>query len=160
MKKRSSYRPKPVRLDNMAFVKMGLAPAASHRADMQRLRIANHGALHELSRGTGTVHDANTLVNVLNFTLALQDTAGLGTDWREEVQDAETALREMLLRGAQRGRHLFAGLELTAINLLMEIHDAQLEACTVLQMERAVEYVQKMTRAGRAMVITTEKEEA
>jgi hypothetical protein len=56
-------------------------------------------------------------------------------------------------RGVARDRFLFTGPELTAMNLGMEIHDAQLDACTVGQLEKALDFVARELRARRARAI-------
>ncbi len=59
----------------------------------------------------------------------------------------------MAKRGLERSRFLFTGPELTSMNLGMEIHDAQLDACTVQQLERALDFVARELIAKRARAI-------
>lgn len=57
-------------------------------------------------------------------------------------------------RGIALGdRFVFTGPELNAANIVMEIHDAQLERCTVAQMEIAVSEVIKDIKHRKARPI-------
>jgi hypothetical protein len=49
----------------------------------------------------------------------------------------------------------FTGPELMAVRLGMEIHDAQLDQCTVREMEAAIDFVHKEVLANRARQILT-----
>lgn len=147
-RKRSSYKPKPVLLDNLSFVVSGLKPIDSHRSAALDLRMKNHSALLEVQQGRGTKAHVDVLIGAMNVTEALIRTAKLGNDWSPEVRAAQDALFAMAQRGAISGRFLFTGPELTAMNLAMELHDEQLNHCTVGQMERAVNYVHQMMRSG------------
>jgi hypothetical protein len=42
---------------------------------------------------------------------------------------------------------------MTAVNTGMEVHDAQLDACTVAELERAMELVKSEIRARKVRVI-------
>jgi hypothetical protein len=77
----------------------------------------------------------------------------LGADWRTEIRAAQDALFAMAQRGVATGRWLFTGPELTAVNLAMELHDAQLDACTVDELQKAIELSKRIIRAGKARVI-------
>lgn len=150
MRKRSRYRPKGVRLDVMAWIKDGMAPLTTHHDAILGLRIKNHGALTSITRGTGTREDIDLLIAAINMTEALA-MHGLGTDWRTEITAAQNAILTMAQRGIAKGdRFLFTGPELTAVNLAMEIHDAQIDQASVADMEKALAKVQSEIRAGRA----------
>lgn len=153
MRKRSRYRPKGVRLDVMGWVKEGMAPITTHQQAVLNLRIKNHAALTSITRGTGTRHDIDILVAAINMTEALAMN-GLGTDWRAEITAAQTAILTMAQRGLAKGnRFLFTGPELNAVNLAMEIHDAQIDKASVADLEKALAKVRAEIKAGRARVI-------
>ena len=50
-------------------------------------------------------------------------------------------------------RFVFKAAELTAVNLAMEVHDAQLDAVNVGQIIAATELVRAIKRSGAARVI-------
>jgi hypothetical protein len=162
MRKRSKYRPKGVRLDTMAWVKQGIAPMASHNEAVLALRIKNHSALASITKGIATRDDVDLLIAAINMTEALA-MQGLGKDWREEITAAQAAVLTMARRGLAKGdRFLFTGPELTAVNLAMEIHDAQIDQASVLDLEKALDTVNRIIVAGKATPVEkrTQEEEA
>jgi hypothetical protein len=153
MRKKSKYKPRPVLRDCMAYIKTGFAPVRDQE-DTITLRMKNHAAVEEITKGRGTKSHIDTVIVAVNMTEALamirQD---LGADWREEINAAQDALFAMAQRGVATGRWLFTGPELTAVNLAMELHDQQLDACTVDELQKAIELSKRIIRAGKARVI-------
>jgi len=155
MRKRSSYRPKGVRLDVVNWVVAGLKPLRSIKDEHLLLVTKNHGAMVELTKGRGTREQLDVLIAALNMTEALYRVrAALGKDWAGEIRAGQDALLAMTRRGVERGnRFLFTGPEMQAVNLALEIHDAQLDMCTVAELEAAIELVKKEIQQNRARVI-------
>jgi hypothetical protein len=60
-------------------------------------------------------------------------------------------------RGAERGVFGFTGPEMTAVKLVMDIHDAQLDECTVQNMEKALFIVEEEIRLKKARPIVEQK---
>lgn len=150
MRKRSKYRPKGVRLDVMAWIKEGMAPITTHDQAVLDLRIKNHAALTSITKGTGTRHDIDILIAAVNMTEALAMN-GIGQDWRPEITAAQNSILSMAQRGIAKGeRFLFTGPELNAVNLAMEVHDAQIDKASVADLEKALAKVQAEIKAGRA----------
>ena len=159
MRKRSSYKPKGVRLDVMGWLKQGMQPMATHQ-DAITLRLRNHAAMDELVKGRGTREHCDVVIAALNMTEALA-LMRIGEDWKDEIRAAQDALFAVGSRGAETGRFILRGPELTSLNLGMQIHDAQLEACTVAELERAIEMVRKIIISNRARpIVRKEKHEA
>ena len=73
-----------------------------------------------------------------------------GKDWSAEIRAGQDALLAVARRGLARGRFVCRAEELVAINLILEIHDAQLDQSTVQDMERALEIVEKDQKHGKA----------
>ena len=145
MRKRSKYRPKAQLPDPLTWVLAGMKPVLTAKEVMGNVRIKNHLALRSVVEGTATRSDMDILIEAFNVTEALcRVDASLGRDWAEEIRAGQDALLEMGRRGIAKGdRFLFTGAELNAANTVMEIHDAQLERCTVAQMEKALHEVIK-----------------
>jgi len=145
MKKRSKYRPKPQLPDPLNWVISGMKPVLSATEVMSNVRIKNHLALRCVVEGTATRTDMDVLIEAFNVTEALTRVdASLGKDWSQEIRAGQDALLSMCKRGVAKGdRFIFTGVELNAANTVMEIHDAQLERCTVAQMEKALHEVIK-----------------
>lgn len=152
MRKRSSYRSKGVILNTMSHVLSGFAPVREH-GKATTLKIKNHNALANMTQGTGSRDDIDILIAAMNVAEALAITAELGTEYRTEITAAQDAIYSMGQRGLAKNRFLFTGPELTAMNLGMETHDAQLDACTVGQLEKALDFVARELRAKRARAI-------
>lgn len=155
MRKRSKYRPKAQLQDPLNWVIAGMKPVLTAADIMSNVRIKNHLALRCVVDGTATRKDMDVLIEAFNVTEALARVdASLGRDWSEEIKAGQDALLSMCNRGVAKGdRFVFTGAELNAANIVMEIHDAQLERCTVAQMERALHEVVKDIRHRKARAV-------
>lgn len=153
MRKRSKYRPKGVRLDAVEYVLSSIKPLATLKSEVATLRIRNHGALTTICQGGGGKTEIDTIIAALNIAEALV-IQGIGEDYASEIRAGQDALHEMAKRGVSLGnRFIFRAPELQAINTAMDVHDAQLDAITVQQLERAVAYVQRVVKAGGARAV-------
>jgi hypothetical protein len=150
MRKRSKYKPKGVRLDNMAWVQSGLR-RVDEVSESATIKIRNHDAMNTLRLGTATKVEIDVLINALNISEALAHN-GVGSDWMPELRTAQDALYTLAKRGLT-SRFIVRGEELKALNLAMEIHDAQLEAVTVKQLEAALNFVNETVRLKKARPI-------
>ena len=152
MRKRSKYRPKGVIYDTMNHVLSGMKIVGSIGAGTT-LKIKNHDALDNIRKGVGTRADIDVLIGAFNITEALALKAALGDEWKDEIRAAQDALLELGRRGAETGKFILRGPELTTFNTAMEIHDAQLDACTVSELEKAIDYVNAIITAKQARII-------
>ena len=157
MKKRSKYRPRGLIMDTMLFVSSGLKKVGSISAGTT-LKIKNHTALESVRCGQGTREDVDILITAFNITEALA-MMRIGDDWKDEIRAAQDALLAMGRRGVETGKFILRGPELTTFNLAMEIHDAQLDACTVSELEKAIDIVTSIVRAKVARPIIQLKAE-
>jgi hypothetical protein len=140
MRKRSKYKPKGVRLDNMAWVQSGLR-RVEDVSESATIKIRNHDAMNTLRLGTATRAEIDIIISALNVAEALAD-RGWGKDWKPEIRTGQDALLALAKRGvANSMRFIVKGEELKALNLCMEVHDAQLEAVTVRELELAMDDV-------------------
>lgn len=152
MRKRSKYRPKGVRLDVVSWVINGMKPVTVATDEILTLRIKNHMALEVLRTGGGGKSDMDVVIAALNMTEALARLR-IGIELSDQILAGQDALYALAQRGARMGRFVFTGPELQAVNLAMEIHDAQLDICTVAELEKAVEIVKQELRSKRMRVI-------
>ena len=60
-------------------------------------------------------------------------------------------------RGAETGRFILRAEEMTALNTLMELHDAQMDVITVKDMERAFKIVDEEYRQRKMRPIVEKK---
>lgn len=142
MKKRSKYRPKGVLINPLAYVLESLKPVKSHDSYLIDLKIKNHGAMEALTKGQATRADMDVLVNMVNVAEALYR-LGFGDDYGDVVQQGLDALHDVGKRGLQTGRFILKAQEMSHLNHVMELHDAQMDVITVKDMEKAVDIVNK-----------------
>lgn len=141
MRKKSKYKPKGVRPDAVTWVLAGLKPMNAITVTTD-IRIKNHAAMDLLRRGDATRADIDTLIGMFNMTDAyVRLRPELGADWTEEIREGQDALLAVARRGAPTNRFILKASELKAINLVMELHDAQLDQTTVRDLERAMDLV-------------------
>lgn len=141
MKKRSKYKPKGVRIDAVTWVLAGLKPFKDISVGTD-LRIKNHAAMDTIRRGDATKEDIDILIGAFNMCEAYARLRPeLGADWQEEIEAGQDALFELASRGITSGRFILKAEELKALNLVLEIHDAQLDQTTVRDMELAMDIV-------------------
>lgn len=151
MRKRSSYRPKPQLANPVAWIINGFKPIS--QAGIVNVQIKNHNAIDALRKGIADREDIDTIIEALNIAEALQR-LGIGDEYKDELRGAQDALYAVSKRGVDREyRFVLKAQELTAINLGMEIHDAQIEVTTVEQMEKAIDIVKSEIKNRKARVI-------
>jgi len=132
----------------MAFVQAGIRSFEALPAGTT-LRVKNHDALNNLRMGVAARADMDMLIAASNIAEAMRR-MGKGTDWTDELKAGHDALYAVAKRGADTMRFVMTGPELKALNLLMEIHDAQLDACTVQDVENAIDLVTEEIKHKRA----------
>jgi len=143
MRKRSKYRPKGQFPDPVTWVLAGIKPFKSVSKGVD-LRIKNHAAMDALRRGDATKEDIDILIGTFNMAEAyMRLRPELGADWADEIKQGQDALYAVAKRGADTNRFILKAAELTAMNLVMEIHDAQLDNTNVREMELALDIVEK-----------------
>jgi hypothetical protein len=142
MKKRSKYRPKPVLINPLMYVLEGLNPVRSHDSFLIDLKIKNHDAMSSLTRGHATRKDMDTLISMVNVVEALYR-LGFGEEYGEVVQAGLDALHDLGVRGVKTGSFIVKAHEMSHLNTVMELHDAQMELITVKDMERVIDMIKK-----------------
>jgi len=154
MRKKSSYKPRPVRADNLNWILAGMKKVGSLPVAGVDLKLKNHGALDSILMGNGTRDHVDVLIAAMNICEALvRIRDDLGVDWANEIRAAQDALHTMAKRGVEKDRFAFTGPEMTAIKLVMDIHDVQLDNCTVKEMEQALFIVHEEIRQKKARPI-------
>lgn len=157
MRKKSKYKPKGVRTDNMSWVMSSIKPLTSLSAGTD-LRIKTHDSMDKLRRGVANKDDMDVLIGALNMCEGyIRLRAELGRDWSAEIRAGQDALLAVARRGLDTNKFICKAPELVAINLVLEIHDAQLEQTTVQDLERALDIVEKDQRHGKARSVKERK---
>ena len=151
MKKKSKYKPRGVRLDNMTWVMAGIRKVGTLPTAGIALKLKNHESLDSILMGQGTRDHVDVLIAAVNMAEALiRIRNDLGKDWATEIRAAQDAILHMSKRGIERNRFAFTGPEMTAVKLVMDIHDAQLDNCTVKEMEKALSIISEEIRLKKA----------
>jgi hypothetical protein len=154
MRKRSKYKPRGVRADNMSWIIAGMKKVGTLPTAGVALKLKNHEALDSILTGQGTKEHVDVIINAVNMAEAMvRIRDDLGADWKTEIRAAQDAIYTMGKRGIEKGRFAFTGPEMTAVKLVMDVHDAQLDDCTVKELERALEIVSEEIRLKKCRAI-------
>lgn len=139
-RKRSKYRPRPVLADPVGYVLEGLAPVAPNAID---LRIRYQSALESLGRGTAEGPDVGALIDAANMTTAFAR-LGSGRDYAPEIRAGVDAVEAVRDRRIKWGKVQATPTELAAIETMIDVHDAQIRAAAVVDMEAAIKRARRM----------------
>lgn len=149
-RKKSKYRPKGVRLDATTWVINGFRNISETGDAVLHLKIKNHESLECLRKGEATRLDIDAIISAFNMAEALARMK-IGDDYAAEIKAGQDALLAVAKRGVSRDdRFVLKAEELTAINLVLEIHDAQLEITTIGELEKAMDIVMKEIKMRKA----------
>lgn len=149
-KPRKKYKPKGVRLDAITWVINGFRNISETGDAVLHLKIKNHESLECLRKGEATRMDIDAIISAFNMAEALARMQ-IGDDYAAEIKAGQDALLAVAKRGVSRDdRFVLKAEELTAINLVLEIHDAQLEITTIGELEKAMDIVTKEIRMRKA----------
>lgn len=139
----------PVQWVLNGFMPMRTEPKATE------LKIKNHQAMFDMTNGDATRHTVDVLISAMNMAegLAIVNPDKLGGHLRKEISEAQDALHNMGKRSLAKSVFRFTGPELTAMNIGMEIHDQQLDTCTIAELDNALQLVYKIIRSKKARAI-------
>ena len=154
MKKKSKYKPRGVRYDNLSWIVAGFKKVGSLPTAGVALKLKNHEALDSILKGHGTKAHVDVLIAAVNMSEALiRIRDELGMDWKDEIKAAQDAIYTMGKRGIEKDNFLFTGPEMSAVKLVMDLHDAQLDECSVKDMEQALFIVNEEIRLKKCRPI-------
>lgn len=134
-----------------AFI-LGRLPVASFAEHTRKLRLVRHGALSAIAEGIGQDEHVELVLASLNIAEALSNMFYEGSHV-EEILVAKAAMRAMVKRRPIVGAFLFGVDEHALVCRAFQIHDAQLDDCTVEEIDSAREYVARAVREKRAEVL-------
>lgn len=142
MRKRSKYRPKPIIQNPLGYVLGSIQPINQLTDVMLSLKIKNSQALYALTHGEATKADMDVLVAMSNMSEALHELGfGPGHEFQQMCIEGRVAIISICHRAKQHKRFVPTGPEMSMLNQLMELHEAQLEVCTVRDIEKALALV-------------------
>ena len=140
MRKKSKYKPRPMLVNPLGYVLESMTRVANHDSYLIDMKIKNHQALTALTQGHATRQDMDMLIAMANIVEAMYR-MGIGGEYADEVRDGVDALYTVGVRGSTAGRFILKASEMSALNLLIELHDAQMEVSTIKDIERALKLV-------------------
>ena len=153
-RKKSKYKPKGIRLDNLTWVSAGFKKVGTLPSAGVELKLKNHEALEAVLKGYATRDHINVLIAAFNMSEAMyRINQSLGKDWANEIKAAQDSIFSMSRRSLDRNKFLFTGVEMSAVKLAMDIHNQQLDDCSVREMELSIEYVNARLKNKHARVI-------
>jgi hypothetical protein len=137
MRKRSKYRPKPVLVNPLGYVIESLTPVTQHENFLLDLKIKNSESMVSLMQGRAVKADMDILIAMSNVTEALHQ-MGFGAEYQDVCVGGRMAILTIIDRARQHGRFTPTGPEIQTLNLLMELHDAQMDIVTIRDIEKAL----------------------
>jgi hypothetical protein len=144
---RKKYKAKPVLQNPVGYVLEGMTRVTDHDFDLTTLYIKNSEAMYALMHGTAKKDDMDKLIAMSNVTEALWG-MGFGTEYQNVCIDGRHAILSIINRASKHGKFTPTGPEINMLNMVMELHDAQMEVVTVNDMEQAVARVKNKIRTG------------
>ena len=119
------------------------------------ISLTNYTSLDAICKGQGTRQDCISLIHAVNLAEALV-LADIGADYKDAVRAGSNAVQALSKRGIQTGKWVLKGEEMQAIRTMLEIHEAQLDVASVIDIEKATARVTKEVMAGRAVNVYAE----
>lgn len=111
-------------------------PLTSAAELVMKIKMANHSAMTELLAGRAVRRHLSDVVACYNTTRCLV-LNGCGDEHYQVVLDAGDAIEAVAKRFAEHGRYVLTGPEINALNLLLELADAQIEIASIGELLRA-----------------------
>mgnify|MGYP001308329747 CR=1 FL=1 len=154
MRKKSKYKPRQVLANPVQWVLNGFQPMRT-APEAAPLKIKNHQAMFDMVNGTADRNSVDVLIAAMNMAegLSLINPDKLGGHLEEEIRAAQDALHSMGKRSLSKGVFRFTGQELNAMNTGMEIHDQQLDTCTIEELDKSLKLVIKTIHNKKARPI-------
>ena len=152
VRKKSKYKPRQVLQNPLGFVLENITPITQHEDYLINLQLKNSSAMERLLKGKANKQDMNTLIAMSNITEALQ-LMGFGTEYKEVGVDGREALIGIIMRAVKILRFTPTGKEIQSLNMLMELHDAQMDVITVKSMDEAINLAKKQIILRKATVL-------
>lgn len=125
------------------------------RDQVTDLAVYAHAAMTALTQGTATEADLHSLAAIANISLLLAE-QGIGDDHTGAIKAGMSAVVALFDRHARTGRIGASGSDLTALNGLIEIHEAQLELQpTQGEMMQAIREIKRRQTQGNVLEVAT-----
>ena len=155
-KRRMKYPPGSAVANPIAYVIDGFKPVgqAEEGQWLQEVLMKNHSAITEFVHGRGNREHLSTLVRVHNMTRALL-LMGFGEDLYDIVLRSDEVIQGIAKRKQLKNTYTLYATEITALNDLIGLHDAQMEVATIRDVNNAVKrHLKEMAQGGHIQLST------
>ncbi len=151
-KRNKKYTPKGVRLNALEYVLERHKRVADVQVDkVIRIKIGVGIARKLAEQGRASKVDMNDIIAAVNIVEAFI-ALGIGVEYQAQSSAAKEALIAVSARALDlEGRFVFKGLEIKAIQELIEIHDAVMDVVTLKEVEDAIGIVKGVISSGKAI---------
>jgi hypothetical protein len=111
--------------------------AITQRDKLDKLRMLEYSALESITKGSGTIHDWRTLVDVLNLS-EMMGRGGIGPEVLPICEKAQKALHEAAIRFEKTKKLGLSGEGIQAIRELIEYADLQQASISRSEFEKYI----------------------
>ena len=129
--------------------------AITQREKLDKLRLLEYSALDAITKGSGTVQDWRTLVDVLNLSETMAR-GGIGVEVLPVCEKAQKSLHKAAMRYQETMRMGLDGEGIKAIRDLIEYADLQQSSISRSEFERYIQKTKDYIRSHGDKVVESE----
>jgi hypothetical protein len=132
-----------------------IGAAITQRDKLDKLRMLEYSALDSMTKGSGTVTDWRTLVDVLNLS-EMMGKNGVGPEVLPICEKAQNSLHKAAMRYQETFRMDLDGEGIKAIRDLIEYADLQQSSISRSEFERYIQKTKDHIRSNSNLVVEIE----
>jgi hypothetical protein len=132
-----------------------IGAAITQRDKLDKLRMLEYSALDSMTKGSGTVSDWRTLVDVLNLS-EMMGKNGVGPEVLPICEKAQNSLHKAAMRYQETMRMGLDGEGIKAIRDLIEYADLQQSSISRSEFERYIQKTKDHIRSNGNLVVEIE----
>jgi hypothetical protein len=132
-----------------------IGAAITQRDKLDKLRMLEYSALDSMTKGSGTVSDWRTLVDVLNLA-EMMGKNGVGPEVLPICEKAQNSLHKAAMRYQETMRMGLDGEGIKAIRDLIEYADLQQGSISRSEFERYIQKTKDHIRSNSNLVVEIE----
>jgi hypothetical protein len=129
--------------------------AITQRGKLDKLRMLEYSALDSMTKGSGTVTDWRTLVDILNIS-EMMGKNGVGPEVLPICEKAQNSLHKAAMRYQETFRMGLDGEGIKAIRDLIEYADLQQSSISRSEFERYIQKTKDHIRSNSNLVVEIE----
>jgi len=132
-----------------------IGAAITPRQTLNKLRFTEYAALESMVKGSGTIHDWRTLVDVLNLSEMMAKN-GVGPEVLPVCEKVQDSLHKAAIRYQETMQMGLDGPGIQAIRDLLEYADLQQSSIPRAEFERYVQKTKNYIKSNGNMVVEIE----